>query len=140
VAIATSRRTSDESLMHYDQAGEYRSARFLECPLKLTTPCIVSNARLEADSASHNAMPLFGPSYAGVRCLNRMLQVGWCLPRMYVFRRLVCMSRSGIWSVPVYFGADSETSAHEQSETLVLVHLDEWSADSAPSHSGKLCA
>jgi hypothetical protein len=58
----------------------------------------------------------------------------------YVFRRLVCMRRSGIWSVPVYFGADGETSAHEQSETLVLVHLDEWSTDSAPSHSGKLCA
>lgn len=63
-----------------------------------------------------------------------------CSMVQYVFRRLVYMRRSGIWSAPVYLCAHSETSADGRPEPIVLVRLDEWSVDSDPNHPGKLCA
>jgi len=44
-----------------------------------------------------------------------------------------------VTTVPVFFRDDVDTGAHAAREALMMVHLDEWPPESAPSHSGKLC-
>jgi len=56
----------------------------------------------------------------------------WHSTVQYTLRRSVCMRRSGTWSVPAWFSAGSDTSADERPDTLVPVHLDEWSSESCP--------